>query len=74
MNTHIEIGSLYWIKEGFKNRQGNPALCKVLKANADNTFEVEAYGIVGPGDEVIVKGVPGNVLVEYESGFVSGPN
>lgn len=64
---NIEIGKLYTITDAIKNRQGNLPLCKVLKINKDDTCEVEAYGMIGPGDETIIKGVPIKVLEAYMS-------
>lgn len=61
---NLKIGNLYTIENGPKNRQGYEPLCKLISIDEDLTCTVEAYGMIGPGDEVIIKGVPIDVLIE----------
>lgn len=58
MNQFKKDTLIIFKSKGYKNRFGKSKICGRIKSVKGDTANIILYGMVGPGDETLLKDVP----------------
>lgn len=58
----FKVDDVVKVSGGIKSRHDKDPNGKIESVDPDGTYTVEIWGIVGPGDDMLLKGVPEHTI------------